>query len=131
MDAEALAEGGIAEAYERLLLRLRDFVANPVEIIEERDDDSPSYLVRFGDKSFPIYGFDTDDMSESWENATVALFTIVNDQLANSTHRFYAINGGNDLFGMFLTPAQAEEVRANESDWPYLPNEPEWSGGSQ
>ena len=83
------------------------------------------------EKSFAIYGPDSDDIGDSWENATVALFTIVNDQLANSTHRFYAINGGNDLFGIFLTPAQAEEVRTSGSNWPHLPNEPEWSGGSQ
>ena len=45
LDAEALAEAGIADAYERLLPRLRNFVVNPLEIIEERDDAVPSYLV--------------------------------------------------------------------------------------
>jgi hypothetical protein len=62
----------------------------------------------------------------------VALFSIVNAQLKNSTHRFYAINGGNDLFGMFLTPAEATAAQKslpNKSDWPYLPkDEDEWYG---
>jgi hypothetical protein len=60
----------------------------------------------------------------SWCRATVALFAIVNNQLKNSSHRFYAINGGNDLYGMFLTPTQAKESQnslPNKLDWPYLP----------
>lgn len=132
LDAEELAEAGIGEAYARLLPRLREFMTHPWEIIEERDDDAPSYSVRCGGKSFAIYGPDIDDTSNSWGNATVAFFTIVNDQLAKSTHRFYAINGGNDLFGIFLTPAQAEEAREalpHKRDWPYLPKlEREWYG---
>jgi hypothetical protein len=78
LDAEALAEAGIAEAYERLLPRLRTLITHPLEIIEERDDDIPSYFVRCGGKSFAVYGPDIDDMGDSWQNATVALFTIVN-----------------------------------------------------
>jgi hypothetical protein len=62
----------------------------------------------------------------------VAFFTIVNDQLARSHYRFYAINGGNDLFGVFLTPTLAEAAQKtlpNKSDWPYLPkDEPPWFG---
>jgi hypothetical protein len=132
LDAEALAEAGIAEAYERLMPRLLEFVKRPLEIVEEREDDAPSYSVKCEGKSFAIDSPEIEETSNSWGNATVALFIIVNAQLLNSTHRFYAINGGNDLFGIFLTPTQAAEARKalpNERDWPYLPkDEQEWYG---
>lgn len=125
LDAEDLAEGGIGEGYESLLPALRKFVKSPVTIEEDRDDDSPSYSVRCGDMHFEIYGPDLEEgEGNSWGRATVALFSIVNAQLKHASHRFYAINGGNDLFGMFLTPAQAKEARKSlpsKSDWPYLP----------
>ena len=132
LDAEALAEAGIAEVYQRLLPRFREFVTHPLEVVEKRDDDAPSYSVQCGGKSFAIYAPEIEETSNSWGNATVALFTIVNDQLENSTRRFYAINGGNDLFGIFLTPAQAEEAQKalpNKHDWPYLPKDEQgWYG---
>jgi len=133
LDAEALAEGGIAEAYESLLPQLRKFVQNPAKIEEHRDDDAPSYSIRYGRSTFAIYAPDLDEEDDdSWSRATLVLFTIVNDQLKNSIHRFYAINGGNDLFGMFLTPAEATAAQnslPNKSDWPYLPkDEGPWYG---
>jgi len=46
--------------------------------------------------------------------------------------RFFAINGGNDLGGMFLTTVEAEEARKSlprKQDWPYLPTmERTWGG---
>ena len=133
LDAEALAEGGIVEAYELLLPKLRQFVKNPATIEEDRDDDAPSYSVRCADSDFEIYAPDLDEgEGNSWGRATVALFSIVNAQLKNSSHRFYAINGGNDLFGMFLTPAEATAAQKslpNKSDWPYVPKDEEpWYG---
>jgi hypothetical protein len=129
LDAEALAEGGIAEGYESVLPELRRLVKDPARIEEDRDDDAPSYSVRCGGAEFAIYSPDLDEgEGNSWGRATVALFAIVNEQLKNATHRFYAINGGNDLFGMFLTPAQAKEAQKslpNKSDWPYLPKDEE------
>ena len=125
LDAEELAEGGIARAYEELLPQLREYVEQPAAIEEIADDDAPSYTVRFADKEFDIYGPHLpNEHGESWRRAGYALFTIVNDQLAGSQYRFYALNGGNDLGGMFLTSAQAEAARktlANKDDWPYLP----------
>jgi len=129
LDAEELAEGGIARGYESVLPALRKFVKAPAKIEENRDDDAPSYSVICGDAEFEIYSPDLDEEAgNSWGRATVALFAIVNGQLKNSSHRFYAINGGNDLFGMFLTPAQAKEAQKslpNKSDWPYLPKDEE------
>lgn len=133
LDAEELAETGMAEAYERLLPELRKYVSQPLPMMEEIDHDSPVYSVRCGGKQYVIYGPDVDEeKSSSWARATVAFFTIINEQLASTAYRFYAINGGNDLGGMFLTPAQAMESRAalpRPQDWPYLPvDEPPWYG---
>jgi hypothetical protein len=64
--------------------------------------------------------------------ARFALFDIVNRQLASHQLRLYAINGGNDLFGIFMTPGQAdraERALPRKSDWPYIPTaEPGWFG---
>lgn len=65
-----------------------------------------------------------DSDGESWGCATHALFSIVNGQTSTSTHRLYALYGGNDLGGMFLTPQEAKAARAVFSDrneWPYIP----------
>jgi hypothetical protein len=52
-----------------------------------------------------------------------AFFKIINDQLAESEYRLYAIGGG-DLGGMFLTQPKCETARTalpRKEDWPYLP----------
>src|SRR6478672_3141741 len=104
LDAENLAEGGIAKGYESVLPKLRLFVMNPAPIEEDCDDHAPSYSVRCGESEFVIYAPDLDDGGgDLWGRATLALFTIVNQQLKNATHRFYALYGGNDLHGIFLT----------------------------
>jgi hypothetical protein len=133
LDAEDLAETGIAEAYERLLPELRQYVSNPARVEEVIDNDTPIYSVRCGGNEYAIYGLDLDEEEDgSWGRATVAFFDIINEQLAGTEYRFYAINGGNDLGGMFLTPAQAHESRAalpRPQDWPYLPTDlPPWYG---
>jgi hypothetical protein len=133
LDAENLAETGIAEAYERLLPLLRKYVPHPAQVEDVIDNDTPTYSVRCGGKEYAIYGPNLgQEDGGGWGRATVAFFAIVNEQLADTVYRFYAINGGNDLGGMFLTPAQALESRASlprPQDWPYLPkDEPSWYG---
>ena len=134
LDAEDLAETGIAEAYESLLPQLRLYVDDPASVEELIDNDTPRYSVRCREREFAIYGPELADDSgdNSWGRATYAFFEIVNEQLAVSPYRFYAINGGNDLGGMFLTPEQAKAAQKGlprQLDWPYLPNdEPPWYG---
>jgi hypothetical protein len=133
LDAEALAETGIREAYERLLPKLRMYVSKPAQLEEEIDNDTPRYSVRCGPKRYAIYGPELDEAEEgSWGRATFAFFRIVNDQINGSGYGFFAINGGNDLFGIFLTPAQAkaaQEALPRRTNWPYLPtDEPPWYG---
>jgi hypothetical protein len=133
LDAESLAEGGIREAYEELLPKLRQYVKQPGTIDESLDDASPHYSVTYDTKEFVIYGPGLDEgEGQSWGRATNAFFAIVNAQLADSEYRFFAVHGGNDLGGMFLTPSQAEAARKGlprKLDWPYLPNdEHPWHG---
>lgn len=134
LDAEYLAEAGIAEAYQSLLPELRKYVHEPAQLEELLDNDTPRYSVKCGELEFVICGPELAEGlgDHSWGRATYAFFTIVNDQLASSPYRFYAINGGNDLGGMFLTPEQAEAAQTGlprKQDWPYLPtDEGGWYG---
>ncbi len=124
LDAEDLAETGIKAAYEKLLPRLRKYVASPAEVNEGIDNRAPRYVVSCLGTDYPIYDKNDQDQSESWGKATVALFDIVNRQLAKTPDRFFAINNGNDLGGIFLTPDQAEAAKKSlprKTDWPYLP----------
>jgi len=126
LDAEDLAEGGIQAAYDDLLPELLKYLKEADEISEVLDNSRPSYSVRHRDHEYAIYGPGIkDDGGHSWGLATYALFSIVNAQLAGSPYRFYAINGGNELGGMFLTSEEFEAAKRSleqRSDWPYLPS---------
>jgi hypothetical protein len=130
LDAEALAEAGIKSAYEALLPALLKYIPSAAPIHERIDNDSPSYTIMCQGREYFVYG--GNDQDESWGNATFALFDIVNRQLSGTRYRFYAINGGNDLGGMFLTPAEADAAKKSlprKEDWPYLPKlERPWYG---
>ncbi len=133
LDAEDLAETGIKKAYDSIRAELSRFVPEPAEVQEGIDPDAPSYTVICRGREYAIYSPALpDDAGESWARATDAFFSIVNDQLANSEYRLYAVNGGNDLFGMFLTPSECEAARQSlpqRKDWPYLPTlERPWYG---
>jgi hypothetical protein len=109
------------------LPKLRKYVKKPARIEELLDNNAPSYSIRCGDIEFEIYAPHLDDGEESsWGRATVALFAIVNHQLKNSDHRFYAIGCANDLCGIFLTSSEATTAKKslpNKRDWPYLPKD--------
>lgn len=125
LDAEDLAETGIKNAYDELLPQLRKYVSQPARVAEIIDDEAPRYTVIADGEEYLVYSPEQDDSEgQAWGRATYILFRIVNLQLSQSTHRFYAFNGGNDLGGMFLTPSDAELAKASlkrKTDWPYLP----------
>lgn len=131
LDAEDLAEGGIAAAYQGLGAAIRIYVSNPVSIYEHDAESGLSYSVSAGESQYDIYTPCTP-ASVSWGRATFALFDIVNRQLQRAPVWFYAINAGNDLGGMFLTPEQVHLAMATitiPTDWPYIPNNEEpWFG---
>jgi hypothetical protein len=127
LDAESLAEGGIKEGYESVLPQLSRLVSQPAAIEEIVDDKAPSYEIRAQGIAYRIHAPDLDNREfQSWARATHALFKIVNGQLeeAQADRRFYAINAGNDLGGIFLTASEWEAAKASltrKTDWPYMP----------
>jgi hypothetical protein len=131
LDAEELAERGVAGACDQLSMALNELGIAPAAVGENVDTEAGTYAVQFGGTNYPIAG-PSIPTSHSWGLATFALFDIVNRHLAGHQLALYAINGGNDLFGILMTPAQAERARRalpRKSDWPYLPTaEPGWFG---
>lgn len=125
LDAEALAEQGINEAYEQLLPELKQYVEAPIKIEEKFSSETGSYEVKAGGEIYKIYGPELDgNEAESWGRATYALFQIINKQITKGDVRFYAINSANNLGGLFLSQSAAELSRNalnNRQDWPYLP----------
>jgi hypothetical protein len=125
LDAEDLAKQGILEAYEQLHPQLRQYEASNVDIVEEfddDDDDDDTYTVFADGKRYDIRGNGVE--GDPWALATVAFFEIVNGSLAGSSHRFYALYGGNDLAGIFLTDEQfavARESIGRHTHWPWIP----------
>jgi len=61
LDAEALAEGGIRSACKSILPLLRQFVAEPAEVVESADPSAPYYLVKCRDVDYPIYSPELPD----------------------------------------------------------------------
>lgn len=119
LDAEALAENGIECAYQDMREVLCKHVPTPAPLTESREGES--YSVEVNGINYPIDGPGLDD--NSWGRATFALFDSINKQLTGAPVRFYALNGGNDLFGVFLTEAeyqQAIKTLPQKRDWPYI-----------
>ena len=112
LDSEDLAEGGVLRAYQPIREVLSRFIAEPAEIQEVVDNDKWSYTVRYREQENVIYSPALpEDEGQSWGRATYTFFKIVNDQLAQSEYRLYAIDGGEDLRGIFLTQAECEQAR--------------------
>lgn len=126
LDAEDLAEGGIVRAYQSLQSVFIQYRVEPAQVEEFVENNEPSYGVRCGDQEYLIYSpVLPDDEGQSWGRAAHAFFKIADDQLCTSEYRLYAINGGNDLGGMFLTRAECEAAQRSlprKEDWPHLPS---------
>jgi hypothetical protein len=91
LDAEALAEGGIGEAYAVMIPHLKQHVAAPAEVREFNDPAVPHYRVGCRGIEYPIYSPELpDDKGQSWGRAAHALFTIINNQLTTSEHRLFS-----------------------------------------
>ena len=125
-----------AESFEPMSLSKGFFLStypSPAQVQEVVDNNKPSYIVRNGEQEYVIYSPAlANDEGQSWGRAAHAFFKIINDQLSKSEYRLYAVNGGNDLGGMFLTQAECEAARESlprKEDWPYLPSlEHPWYG---
>jgi hypothetical protein len=123
LDAEDLAELGIQLAYVKLLPQLRQYTASTVDVAEEIDSSVGSYAVLARGERHEIWAPSLDP-NEGWARATVAFFAIANAGLSESPFKFYALYGGNDLSGLFLTEEEcllARQAIKQRSYWPYLP----------
>ena len=133
LDAEDLSEQGIKEAYDNLKPFIKKYIEKPGELVEKHDNNIPSYSVVCNEKKYDIYGPELPEgEGQCWGRATYTLFSIVNEQLKNQAVKFYAINGGNDLGGMFLTEEEYHKAINSldkRRDWPYIPTqEHPWYG---
>jgi hypothetical protein len=103
----------------------------PAPVHEEIEEDQGRYSVEAQGVRYEIYGPSIRE-ADSWGNATFAIFDIVNRQLEHTDVKLFALNGGNDLFGIFMTPEDADLARRalpNKRDWPYIATpEPNWNG---
>jgi hypothetical protein len=96
------------EGYSRLLPELKIYMVSPLALGEKVDTDRGVYtrsVDSYTQRIFPspLWG----DEQGSCGVAT-ALFEIVNRQLIAVPVKFYALNNGNDLMGIFLTKHQAD-----------------------
>lgn len=122
LDAEDLADGGILQAFEQLHPQLRQYDAADIDVAEEYDGEAGTYTVLAGGKSYVIRG--PHARGDIWVLATIAFFDIVNAGLAQASHKFYALYGGNDLAGVFLSDEQFHAARSSierHSHWPWMP----------
>jgi hypothetical protein len=127
LDAEELGEGSIGSSYVKDIVPvLTRFGISPAEIKEDFEPESERYTVTSQGRTYLVYSAEMDlSEGQNWGNATFALFDIVNRQLEGSPYRFYALNSGNDLTGIFLTIEEREKEvsssKLRQVDWPYLP----------
>jgi hypothetical protein len=141
-DAEDLAEGGVGQ----FIQRVGPFLARQGVAALEIEDEvgEKNYKVRVNGVEHLIYDeaeYDRDSGGEElgliWGLAMARGFRIVDGLLekAGSPERLYAVNGGNDLFGLFLTPEMHRIILAQPGvDLPSAPYKPteeyEWFGAA-
>jgi hypothetical protein len=110
-DAEDLAEGGMIAALfdigPKLTVRSR-----PIEKLEERFEEERHSLI-VNDSTFVV-----GPGEDPWHAAAATFFEAVNFLLQNnrSGERAYALYGGNDLHGVFLTPQMLDVMRTYTND---------------
>lgn len=131
-DAESLAEDGVGDFLREIEPFLRKQGVT-ISQIEDQFHDS-DYSVTVNGVDYLIYNadelkLDQQNLASIWGLAMVRSFAIVNELLANakSDEQLYAVNGGNDLFGIFLTPELRDAVcnlpGLTLQDRPYVPKE--------
>jgi len=130
-DAEDLAEGGVG----RFLQEVSPFLAAQKVTLPQIEDllSEDGYAVRVGDVTHRMYDATELERDSSgkeagliWGLSTVRSFRIIDEFLAaaGSTERAYAVNGGNDVFVMFLTSELHRVITLHPDalphDGPYL-----------
>jgi hypothetical protein len=133
LDAENLAEYGMKQSYDLLIPKLQTLGVKPKPMTEIFSQDDGRYNLYVGGKTYKVWNGEALTKNEfPWPLATAIFFETINDQLSKSEYKFYAINGDNDLHGVFLKKAEFEaavQFHGVPYDRPYLPNrEPPFFG---
>jgi hypothetical protein len=132
-DAEDLAEGEVG----RLLREVSPFLAAQGVTLPAIEDDVSDncYTVKVGGVDYLMYDADELQQDSIWALASARGFGIINELLvaADSREKAYGINGGNDLFLIFLTPGLYQAIMdhpdASRRYGPYvLTEESPWFG---
>jgi hypothetical protein len=124
LDAETLAEEGIAGAYQRLLPELKNISAIPLRFMSILILKSQNTKCRVMGRSSLYILQKSLVLKRKVGQEQHILFVIVNAQLCDSEITFFAIDADNNLSGMFLAEQEAMAARniiKSEADWPYIP----------
>jgi hypothetical protein len=132
LDAEELAELGMAGVYQTVQPGMRARGVTPEPLSEEVDEETVRYAVSFRGRTYPILsGGDDLDSFDARARATVVFFQIINAQMEGTLYRFYALRADNDLAGTFLTEEEyrSAAARGPREERPYIPVlVPPWFG---
>lgn len=123
LDAERLAEGGMIEVYDEIEPVIVSHGGRPDTLQAHNDAKTDRYSIAHRGITYPVSGGDIS-VAQGWGNAAAVFFEIVNRQMEGSEYRFYALNHGNDLQGVFLTDKQYAAARAfhrRGADTPFRP----------
>ncbi len=130
LDAEDLAEQGIVAAYNQIDPVLQSMGVDPAPLNESVDPASGRYSIDYAGRTILVADTGMSE-AEAQGNAAALFFEIINGQLGGTGVHFYAVGHGNDLVGVFLSPAAFEAARARLAprDRPYVPDRtPPWFG---
>ncbi len=114
-DAENLAEGGVGE----FLREIEPFLNGQRISLNQVEDEfgERGYGITVNGKRYKIYDISelkrrSEQLGLIWGLSGARAFAIVNGLLegTGSEERLHAVNGGNDLFGFFLTPRLRETI---------------------
>lgn len=95
----------------------------PDTLREITDEAIGTYAIEHRGSVYPVSG-GRISAEQGWANAAAVLFEVVNRQMEGSEYRFYALDHGNGLQGVFLTERQFTAARAfhrKGTDIPFVP----------
>lgn len=126
LDAEDLAEMGIKSNVIKMTKEHPKLLPEVIDVKENIGEQSSTYEVVYKDVVYKIFDANSHSaskVSDSWTAATAAFFKIINMNIKNKNVKFYAIMGGNDLHGAFLTNAEYKKIKkvSMSDEMPYLP----------
>lgn len=139
LDAKVLCKFGMSGVYDLLIPKMKKLGIKPLQLKDHFNANGAFHSVSVDGKLIIVFDIEESEEDDEegrkelwWSRATPIFFQLVNFQLESISVRFYALYGGNDLHGIFLTQAEFEEMAEGAErpdDRPYIPNDiPPWFG---